>query len=150
MQVKQTEPVPGDRGKVSLGAALRTQLETLVYDGYPVETCGLLLGARDGDVVEVREVVAARNLNRARTRDRYELDPDDFLAADARAHRQGIEIVGIWHSHPDHPACPSETDRAAAWAGWSYVIVSVGAHGIREVRSWRLDGEHFVEEEIES
>jgi len=57
--------------------------------------------------------------------------------------------VGIWHSHPDHPARPSETDRAAAWEGWSYLIASVTDAGLSELRSWRLSGERFLEEPVE-
>jgi proteasome lid subunit RPN8/RPN11 len=150
MQATQTQSVPGSRCNVHLSATLRACLEAMVCAGYPCETCGLLLGVRTGNAVEVKEVVQARNLNRERTRDRYELDPEDFLAADARARRLGIEIVGIWHSHPDHPACPSATDRTGAWAGWSYVIVSVGADGVQAYRSWRLNDDQFVEEGIES
>jgi proteasome lid subunit RPN8/RPN11 len=139
MQATHAQSVPGGRCNVHLSARLRARLEAMVYSGYPDETCGLLLGVRTGNAAEVRELVQARNLNRERARDRYELDPDDFLAAYAQARRQGIEIVGIWHSHPDHPACPSLTDRTGAWAGWSYVIVSVGAEGVQELRSWRLN-----------
>ncbi|MGB7932177.1 MAG: M67 family metallopeptidase [Gammaproteobacteria bacterium] len=145
-----TQPDRDSWGSVHLTAHLRARLETLVRAGYPDETCGLLLGVRTGDAVAVRELVQARNLNRERARDRYELDPDDFLGADAWARTQGIEIVGIWHSHPDHPAYPSATDRDGAWAGWSYVIVSVDAEGVQELRSWRLNGERFVEEGIDS
>src|ERR687892_222177 len=63
---------------------------------------------------------------------------------------RGHEIVGIWHTHPDHPAQPSETDRASAWEGWSYMIFSVTRDGITEARSWRLAGGQFVEERIRS
>jgi proteasome lid subunit RPN8/RPN11 len=150
MPLMPTQTDPRGSGRIHLDPLLRTRLETLVCAGYPCETCGLLLGDRAGGTVTVREVVQARNLNHERARDRYELDPDDFLAADARAFRQGIEIVGIWHSHPDHPARPSVTDRDAAWHGWSYIIVSVGADGIRELRSWRLNGDRFLEEAIQS
>jgi proteasome lid subunit RPN8/RPN11 len=59
-------------------------------------------------------------------------------------------VIGVWHTHPDHPARPSETDRAAAWAGWSYLILSVTARGVADVKSFRLHGEAFVEEEISS
>lgn len=150
MQTTQRQPVPDTRCTVHLAMELRARLEAMVCTGYPSETCGLLLGVRTGDAVAVRELVQARNLNRERAWDRYELDPKDFLAADSLARLLGIEIVGVWHSHPDHPAFPSETDQAAAWTGWSYVIVSVGAEGVRELRSWRLDGNRFVEEAIES
>ncbi len=60
--------------------------------------------------------------------------------------RGRLEVVGIWHSHPDHPAEPSATDRAGAWEGWSYVIASVSSEGIPSVRSWRLCGARFLEE----
>jgi proteasome lid subunit RPN8/RPN11 len=97
--------------------------------------------------VLVRE---ARNLDTARARDRFDLDPADHLAAEELARAVGLEVVGVWHSHPDHPAVPSEADRAQAWRGWSYPIVSVTAGRARELRSWRLAGQGFVEEELRS
>ncbi|MDX1487751.1 MAG: M67 family metallopeptidase [Acidiferrobacterales bacterium] len=127
----------------------RSQLELMVRAGYPLETCGLLVGQTRQDGVQVSQVIQARNLNEERAHDRYELDPGDFLLTDERARASGLEIVGVWHSHPDHPARPSETDRAAAWEGWSYVIVSVTPDGIADVRAWRLNGSQFVEESIE-
>jgi proteasome lid subunit RPN8/RPN11 len=127
----------------------RAQLEEMARAGYPLETCGLLLGLTRQDGSEVKRVAQARNLNQERAHDRYELDPLDFLQIDERARAEGFEIVGVWHSHPDHPAQPSETDRAGAWEGWSYVIVSVTGDGIAELRCWRLNSEQFVEESIE-
>lgn len=136
-------------GTLYLPPALRTRIEQWVRAGYPCETCGLLLGHAENERVEVSEVALARNLDLERAADRYELDPVDFVAADARARTAGMDIVGVWHSHPDHPALPSQTDRAAAWPGWSYVILSVSREGIADLRSWRLDGNQFVEEEVE-
>ena len=127
---------------------LGESLNAFVRQGYPRETCGLLLGVRRGDEHVVSQVLRARNLNVERAEDRYELDPEDFLSADREARAAGLDIVGIWHSHPDHPARPSATDRDGAWPGWSYVIVSVGREGVREIRSWRLNGGDFEEEEI--
>ena len=133
-----------------LPSSLRRDLESWIGGGYPAETCGLLLGRAERGRTETRKVVRARNLNQERARDRYDLDPADFLAADQAARQEGLEIVGVWHSHPDHPAEPSETDRASAWEGWSYVIVEVTARGVAALRSWRLDGERFVEEPVSS
>ncbi len=118
--------------------------------GYPYETCGILIGEPVEGGIRVYEAIEAPNLNKERPGDRYELDPSAMLAADREARSQGLEIVGIWHSHPDHPAEPSETDRASAWEGWSYMIVSVTRDSLIEVRSWRLDGGQFVEEKIKS
>ena len=132
-----------------LGAEFADRIGALACAGYPEETCGLLLGRRTTHRVHVLELVQARNLNRERARDRYELDPDTLLAADIRARAQNWEIVGIWHSHPDHPARPSATDRARAWDGWSYVIVSVDRGRVAELRSWRLHGGDFIEEVVQ-
>lgn len=127
---------------------LGESLNAFARQGYPHETCGLLLGVRRGEEHVVSRVRRARNLNVERPEDRYELDPQDFLSADREARAAGLDIVGIWHSHPDHPARPSATDRDGAWPGWSYLIVSVGREGVGEIRSWRLNGGDFEEEEI--
>jgi proteasome lid subunit RPN8/RPN11 len=133
---------------LELDATLQDRLRAWAGAGYPHECCGLLLGRAADGVVRVEEVVQARNAHAERRRDRYEIDPEDFMRADARSREHGLEIVGIWHTHPDHPARPSETDRESAWAGWSYLILSVGAEGVRTMRSWRLDGSDFVEEAL--
>jgi len=149
----ETGPMPGSGqlpvSTLRLGSELGAGLGALVCAGYPEETCGLLLGTRNGNIVEVLDLVQVRNLNRERAQDRYELDPDGYLAADTRAREQSCEIVGIWHSHPDHPARPSATDRARAWEGWSYVIVSVNRDGVADLRSWRLHEGDFTEEVVQ-
>lgn len=131
-----------------LPPAQRRQLEAWARASYPREGCGLLLGRSLPVGGEVHGVRLARNLNTERAQDRYELDPEDFLAADREARDLGLEILGVWHTHPDHPAVPSETDRAAAWPGWSYLILAVEAEGVVALRSWRLAGDVFEEEEI--
>jgi proteasome lid subunit RPN8/RPN11 len=136
--------------RLLLPAAVRAELDALVIRGYPYETCGLVIGRQEPVGVQICRVVQARNLNVERAADRYLLDPEDFLVADREARAEGLEIVGIWHSHPDHPARPSETDRQGAWEGWSYVIVAVTRNGVADLRSWRLEGGAFVEEPITS
>ena len=138
--------------KVLLSADLRTQLDTWVREAYPEESCGLLIGERDGGeapALRLLRVVRCENLNKDRAGDRYELDPAAHRRADDEARADGMELVGIWHSHPDHPAKPSETDRAAAWEGWSYMILSVTGEGVADLRSWRLDDGDFIEEVVE-
>ena len=78
------------------------------------------------------------------------LDPRDLLRAEDEARARSLAVVGIWHSHPDHPAEPSETDRAGAWDGWSYIIASVSSEGVSSVRSWRLRGARFLAEDMVS
>jgi proteasome lid subunit RPN8/RPN11 len=135
---------------VYLPAPVRAQLESWVEAGYPYETCGVLVGIQGKAQSYITRAVQTRNINSERAHDRYELSPDDFLAADAAAKADGLEIVGIWHSHPDHPARPSETDRVQAWHGWSYLIVSVLQGCAAELRSWRLVNEAFEEESVAS
>jgi proteasome lid subunit RPN8/RPN11 len=131
-----------------LSSTVRREIEAWATAGHPHETCGLLLGRARGDRVEVAAALRANNLDTERARDRYELDPRDFLAGDQLARDSGMEIVGIWHSHPDHPAEPSETDRLAAWEGWCYLIVAVTRGGVDAMRSWRLASGRFTEESI--
>lgn len=128
----------------ALAKAMASQAEA----GYPHEVCGLLLGQADGSSVRVERLFDAKNLNEERAHDRYILDPEAFLAADREGREAGLEIVGIWHSHPDSPARPSITDLEAAWAGYSYVIVSVRQGALADLRSYRLDGERFREETV--
>ena len=78
------------------------------------------------------------------------LDPRDLLRAGERALSLGLDVVGIWHTHPDHPARPSETDRARAWEAWIYLIVPVRKGDVGEPRAWRLNGSGFVEKKLKS
>ena len=139
---------PAAAHRLVLPERIDRQLRLLVETGYPEEVCGVLLGGHSPGETRPVAVRQIENLNRARARDRFEMDPEGFLAADGEARRRGLEIVGVWHSHPDHPARPSATDLAAAWEGWSYVIVAVTAAGAGELRSWRLAGDRFVEESV--
>ncbi|MCY2959579.1 MAG: M67 family metallopeptidase [Planctomycetota bacterium] len=133
-----------------LPATLRARLEDWSRVRYPREACGLLIGLRAEKHIEVVQVREARNRDLEHAALRYLLDPVDHLAAEEDAAANGFEVVGIWHSHPDHPACPSELDREQAWAGWSYVILAVEHGRTSDLRSWRLVGERFEEERLSS
>ena len=97
------------------------QIQAHGAEGYPDEICGLMLG---GDRV-VTEVRRARNIIVERSRDRYEIDPLDQIRIQREADAAGLDIVGYYHSHPDHPAQASRFDTERAWAGYVYVIVSI-------------------------
>ena len=90
-------------------------------DGYPDEICGLMLG-NDHVVTDVRR---ARNIIVERSRDRYEIDPLDQIRIQREADAAGLDVIGYYHSHPDHPAQASRFDTERAWAGYVYVIVSI-------------------------
>lgn len=131
-----------------LSPEVRDEVDSLASAGYPDETCGLLLGREIGGHCTVLAQRAARNVINDRSGDRFAIDPVDYLAAENAAAGRGMSLVGVWHSHPDHPAFPSETDREMAWPDWSYLIVAVNARGVVDWRSWRLAGARFSEEEV--
>ena len=131
-----------------------TMLSQIQADGehtYPEEGAGLLLGKeQDGR----REVLAILPLTNAREdaarHNRYLITAEDMMAAEMEAMRMGLDIVGIFHSHPDHPNRPSEFDREWALPWFSYVITSVQHGKASGSRSWRLadDRQSFFEETI--
>jgi len=123
---------------------------------YPHECCGALLG-RDSEGSSqdaVREVLGLLTLANRRDdspRNRFSVTAEDVLDADKSAQAQGLEVIGWYHSHPDHPARPSQYDRDHAWPWYSYVIVSVQNGAPQDMTSWRLndDREEFSPEGIE-
>jgi proteasome lid subunit RPN8/RPN11 len=116
---------------------------------YPYETCGLLLGKVQGDVRTVFGAYETPNVNEERKNDRYEIDPRDYMRAEDKAREFGLEIVGVYHSHPDHPDRPSRYDEERAFEGFSYIIVSVQKGRAVSYRSWELVEGKFREEEIQ-
>ena len=136
---------------ILLPASVEAHMLEEARRGYPNEICGVLLGT-PGEPRTVAVAHAARNLNTERARDRYLLDPQDFLAADRRARAIGVEVIGFYHSHPDHPARPSETDRqhAAPWPGYSHIVISVVGGTDCMLKSFVLveESQQFVEEEV--
>ena len=120
---------------------------------YPEECCGILIGPAPsaGEPIVVTEIQSAENEREDAARhNRYVISPQALLAAQRRAREAGLDILGYYHSHPDHPARPSEFDREHAWPGTSYMIVSVMKGKVVDGRSWRLvdDRSRFEEEDL--
>ncbi len=107
-------------------------------ESYPHECCGALLGRDSKTGREVLDLFPLVNRREDTPRNRFSITPADFRAAEKVAQQRGLELVGWYHSHPDHPALPSEYDREHAWPWYSYVIVSVVARVSKEMTSWRL------------
>jgi proteasome lid subunit RPN8/RPN11 len=121
---------------VRLGAAAAAEIRRLAAAAYPHEGCGVLIGSYAGDSVVVQEVTSGRNLWTERLRDRYDLDPADIQAADRNARQRGLDVVGFWHSHPDHPAHPSQFDSDRAWVDSAYLIVSSRSDGTGDLNAF--------------
>lgn len=124
---------------VTLAAAARAAILAHGARDYPHEACGLLLAPR-GEPTRLLDARPVANLNTERARDRYTLDPLGWKRLAEAAADGGLEIAGVYHSHPDHPARPSETDRVNAWAGWTYLILRVADGRPEELRAFRLGG----------
>jgi len=118
---------------------------------YPHECCGVLIGNSMMGVRKIFHTERCTNLNRERAHDRYLMDPREINLADKGARAQSLEIMGFYHSHPDHPDRPSEYDREVAHPGYSYIIMSVKGGKDVSVKSWKFEDEDgpFEEEGIE-
>lgn len=117
----------------------------LLEAGYPHEACGYLVG-RLGDPDRVTGIIPMRNMNAERARDRFDMDPSEQLVAERAARAAGASLIGVYHSHPDHPARPSATDLAIAQPVYTYLIASIRGGRAAEWTCWRLheDGTRFV------
>ncbi len=139
---------------IVLPPPVRQEIFNHAREGYPNEICGVLVGKSDGiaqtSCREVVMAVRAKNIEAVRKTDRYRLDPDDMVRAHRLAREQGLDILGFYHSHPDHPAIASQTDleNSAPWGGYSYPIVSVMAGEVADLRCWYREGDAWVEEPI--
>jgi proteasome lid subunit RPN8/RPN11 len=118
---------------------------------YPHECCGFLIGRREGERKRVEAVRPAGNAREDSPQNRYLISPKEFFLADREARREGREILGFYHSHPDVPARPSEYDREHGFPIYSFLIMSVNGGRCTEMHSWVMEeeGGSFQEEAIE-
>jgi proteasome lid subunit RPN8/RPN11 len=138
--------------RVVCDPAADARLRELAAAAYPDEGCGALVGGIEDDTVTIVDVTSARNMVVERSRDRYDLDPRDLLRADREARARGLDVVGIWHSHPDHPARPSAFDTVRAWVDYAYLICSTAAAGAGDLNAFALEreGGPFTQMRLES
>ena len=131
---------------IALASEVDAAIRAHGRETFPHECCGAMLG-KDG---VVREAYALPNTTEEGPRRRFLVRPDDYRVAEKRAREAGLDLLGFYHSHPDHPAQPSQYDLDHAWPSFSYVIVSVMGGEDRLLTSWRLqdDRSAFVEEQI--
>jgi proteasome lid subunit RPN8/RPN11 len=117
-------------------------------DAFPDECCGFVFGHEDSNGRRIiTEAHVVKNVKEGDKRRRFEIAPQDYLDAEKYAEEKQIELLGVYHSHPNHPAVPSEHDRAAAQPFFSYLIISVNNKEPGPIRSWRLNDDWQFEEE---
>jgi proteasome lid subunit RPN8/RPN11 len=136
-------------GEVTLviSQELLDQIHTHGEKAYPEEGAGFLIG----DQGNVETILSLENAREDGARhNRFLITPEDYLQAELTADRLGLSLIGVFHSHPDHPNRPSEYDREWAQPFFSYIITTINQGKAVESRSWRLaeDRSRFEEEEI--
>jgi proteasome lid subunit RPN8/RPN11 len=134
-------------------ANLYSQISDHLQAAYPSEGAGILLGAANGDGKSVKAIKPFVNkFESGEQYHRYLITAQDMLDGETEAERLGLDVVGVFHSHPDHPAQASEYDREYALPWYSYLIVSVQKGRAADARSWVLsdDRTKFNEERIET
>jgi proteasome lid subunit RPN8/RPN11 len=152
---------------ITLSEHARQAIARHAESAYPHECVGLLIGRLEGGRKIAEDIYQAQNTWSADVgltnaehehslRDRFYLDPRDYMKADRAAQAQGLDIVGCYHSHPDHPAIPSERDRVGAQgvgggSSFSFLIQSVRSGQAAELTAWLLSeaGDRFVAEELQ-
>jgi proteasome lid subunit RPN8/RPN11 len=117
---------------------------------FPDECCGFLFGKETAELRRITKILVVNNSKEGDKRRRFEIAPKDYMNAERFAEKNNLQFLGIYHSHPKHPAIPSEHDRVAAQPYFSYVIISVD-DVINDIRSWQLNDDlKFEEETIEN
>ena len=140
---------------MKIDRALSDEICAHALSGYPYEVCGVMLGRAEGGVSRVERVVRVTNREPETPKIRYQIAPKDLIRIQREGREAGHEILGYYHSHPDHPARPSETDRRIAAEGLSdgviHVVVGVDAGREATPKAWIFQDatQGFEEEALE-
>ena len=116
-------------------------------DSFPDECCGFFYGNVSDEVKTITRVHPVFNAKEGDKKRRFEISPREYMKAERFADEQGLTLLGVYHSHPQHPAIPSETDRLAAQPVFSYVIIPVYDSVTGIARSWTLNEDNLFDEE---
>jgi proteasome lid subunit RPN8/RPN11 len=125
-----------------------TEMKSHAVATYPDECCGFLYGTEQSDGRVIVKILEVNNSKSGDKKRRFEISAKDYMTAEKFASENDVLLLGIYHSHPNHPAIPSEHDRVAAQPYFSYVILSVTEGNIDHIRSWQLNDASQFEEEI--
>lgn len=136
--------------KLIIKQELIEQLQKHALETYPFECCGFVFGSDQKEGRFITEVQPVINSKAGDQRRRFEIDPRDYLQAERYALKQDLMLLGIYHSHPDHPAAPSEHDLKQAVPFFSYLILATKKNRVDNITSWQLNQRgQFEEENIE-
>jgi proteasome lid subunit RPN8/RPN11 len=123
---------------IGLGAGVLEAMHRHAEVTYPEECCGVLLGRVEGDVRQVEDAAPMSNARQEERRRRFLITPNDYRDAERAATARGLELIGFYHSHPDHPARPSQYDLEHALPWHSYIVLGVEQGKAADCTSWIL------------
>lgn len=124
---------------IEISPCIISQMLKHAESTYPFECCGFIIGTNDGkDCVKGKYYTPCNNQRQSNQQRRFLIDPDIYQQVEDDADDEGLVIISIVHSHPNHPDLPSEFDRRHAWPGVSYIIISVFDGRVYSYNSWRL------------
>lgn len=133
--------------KLEIGRNALQKMHRHAESDYPNECCGFFYG-RDNQVRQIQVARQVKNAKKGDQRRRFQIDPQDYRQAENYATEHNIDLLGVYHSHPNHPAEPSEHDRKVAMPWFSYIIISVQDGRATHTRSWRLNAQRQFDEEL--
>ncbi len=132
---------------IHLNEQLLDALKNDAFHSFPDECCGFMLGKENGEERVIEQIIVVNNCKEGDKRRRFEISPSDYLNAERYADENQLQLLGVYHSHPNHPSIPSEHDRIAAQPYFSYTILSVRENELVSVQSWKLNEQFQFEEE---
>src|SRR5688500_3320843 len=124
--------------KIIVTEGVRMIVENDARQTYPHECCGFLYGKEENGQRTITHAEVVNNTREENRERRFEISPTDYMRAEDHAEKNDLTLLGVYHSHPDHPAIPSDYDLKRALPYFSYIIVSVKKGKIADFYSWRL------------
>jgi proteasome lid subunit RPN8/RPN11 len=136
-----------DKNIMEYNEQIEAELIKEAKNGYPYEIAGFVLGSKKNGEEVISSIYPVENVAKEQER-RFEIHGLDYLKVETHALNLGLDVLGIYHSHPDYPAIPSKHDLKFAQEVFSYLIVSVDAAGFTLINSWKKQNKKFIQQDI--
>jgi proteasome lid subunit RPN8/RPN11 len=133
--------------EIYLPPNIKKQMVSHSRHTYPEECCGFFYGTEKHQKRLIHEITCVENTRTTNKRRRFEVSHRDYMKAEQKAQAEDLTLLGVYHSHPDHPAEPSEHDRQQAMPFFSYIIISVEEGALADITSWQLNHKRKFEQE---
>lgn len=133
--------------RIKVSAEAESKMKEHALATFPNECCGFFYGKNSGEGKQVTEVLLIENAKEGDQRRRFSISPLDYMKGERYAMEHELDFLGVYHSHPLHPAIPSEHDRVQAMPSFSYIILSTDPEEVVDVTSWQLNDDRQFDQE---